>query len=222
MHGDEVYGIELYHRFISRFSHLANYVQLIIGNEKAYEQKIRYIEADMNRQYGVKNNSYEATEIARVNKLISTFNPDYIIDIHTTKRSSGVFFISDTVNDVRQQIYNMLDVDICIMQEKVIKNSLIGNYTNAVSLEYSLTSISEDTTIEFIEALAMLIKNTPSTINNRLYYTTRLIAKEEWKKYRNLKSYDQKPEGMALMVPKDESEMDAEYFGFWCQAKVSI
>ncbi len=220
MHGDEVYGVELYEKFIALCPELKSQVQLIIGNEEAYRRKVRFIDADMNRQYQADEGSYESREIKRVDQLIRTFNPDYIIDVHTTRRDSGVFFISDTVNPKRQRIYDMLDIDVCIMQDKVIKQSLIGNYPNAASLEYSLASISDATTTTFVDSLHdLVIGKSGRSQNKRLFMVTRLITNNEWQKYRGLANYDVKPEGMALMVPKDMSEMDAEYFGFWCAQK---
>ena len=217
MHGDEVYGIELFKQFTSAFPELKSYVQLIVGNEEAYRQQKRFIDVDMNRHYRVGDDSYESGEIKRVDQLIKDFQPDYIIDIHTTRRNSGIFFISDTINARRRQIYDMLDIDVCIMKDSVIKQSLIGNYPNAVSLEYSLASISDTTTMTFINSLRKLLIEEKGSVNNgHLYTISKLITKQEWRRYNSLANYDLRPEGMALMVPKDISEMDAGYYGFWC------
>lgn len=218
MHGDEVYGMELYRQSIELFPQLKNYVKLIIGNKEAYKRQTRFIDTDMNRHYQVEDDSYESREIERVDQLINVFQPDYIIDIHTTRRDSGVFFISDIANTERQRIYDMLDIDVCVMRNEVIKRSLIGNYPNAVSLEYSLSSISNATTATFVESLNNLVTGKTGDISNkRLYEVSKLITSDEWERYRELKNYELKTEGMALMVPKNISEMDAEYFGFWCK-----
>ncbi len=121
MHGNEVYGIKLYELFIRQHPELAQYVRLIIGNKEAYDKNVRFIEANMNRQYNSNKQSHEQNEIARVHSEINEFNPDYIIDIHTTKRDSGIFFISDIPNPMKQRIYDMLD--------KVVNTSLIGRYS---------------------------------------------------------------------------------------------
>lgn len=92
MHGDETYGIELFNEFIKKFPHLAQQVELIIGNELAYKKKVRFIDADMNRQYRDSRLTHESREIKRVEALLKKIDPDYIIDIHTTKRNSGIFF----------------------------------------------------------------------------------------------------------------------------------
>lgn len=217
MHGDEVYGIELHQRFVRAFPELQEHVQLIIGNEEAYRRQTRFIDADMNRQYRADGDAYELQQIRRVDELLGAFTPDYIIDVHTTRRNSGIFFISDAVNPRRQRIYDMLDIDVCIIEDGVITQSLIGNYPAAVSLEYSLASISEATTAEFVASLKNLVTAAePSITNERLYTVSKLITKQDWERYPGLANYDIKSEGMALMVPKDTSEMDAEYFGFWC------
>ena len=44
-----------------------------------------------------------------------------------------------------------------------------------------------------------------------------VVSKEEWLKYKGIKNYDILPEGTALMIPANNLEMDAEYYGFWCR-----
>lgn len=217
MHGDETYGIDLHDAFISTYPELSDFIQLAIGNEEAYTKNVRYIDADMNRHYGDSSKTNESAQIRRVENEIALFHPDYILDIHTTRRDSGVFFISDTPNATRQRIYDMLEIDVCVIKDKVIKKSFIGNHTNAVSLEYSLSSISTKTTLAFVDALKGLIENSKVTQSNeRIFNVSKLITKREWEKYPGLMNYDIKSEGTALMVPADSSEMDAEYYGFWC------
>ena len=216
MHGDETYGIDLYRAFVAAYPDMADNVQLIIGNEQAYKDHVRYIDVDMNRNYADKPIGHEATEMARVERELNTFSPDYIFDIHTTKRDSGIFIISDTLNDARKTMCSMFAIPACIMQDEVIKRSFIGNHANAVSLEYSLNAISTESTQTFVDALANLIRGSVGAHQPEMYTVSRLITKSDWLQYPGLKNHDAKPEGVALMVPADESEMDAEYYGFWC------
>jgi hypothetical protein len=216
MHGIETYGTDLFNEFVKKFPELAENVQLIIGNELAYRNKVRFIDVDMNRHYGNHTPTHESKEIERVEDEIKIFQPDYIIDIHTTKRDSGVFFISDTPNDIRKTIFDMIPVDICVMKDSVIKTSFIGNHNNAVSLEYSLRSITSGTTDAFVNSLAKVIQEKKNKNIGTFYDVLKLISKDEWTSYRDLKNYDVKSQGTALMVPADASEMDAEYYGFWC------
>lgn len=112
----------------------------------------------------------------------------------------------------------MLPIDTCIMTDAIISKSFIGNHENAVSLEYSLNSITDQTTNDFITALADLINDhAAANDSSKLYEVKRLITQNEWEQYPGLKNHDRKPEGIALMVPAGYTEMDAEYHGFWCE-----
>lgn len=219
IHGDEVYGIELYESFIEKYPGLKDWVRLTIGNKKANNKKVRFIDTDMNRAYGVDDVGHEAVEIARVEDELEQFTPDYIFDVHTTRRSSGVFYITDSLNSPKYEICSKLDIDVLIMKHGYVNNSFVGTHHKAVSLEYSLNSISSITTSNFIDGIAELIIGDMRSkiLNRRIFELRSIITKEQFNNYSNLKSYDEKPEGTALMVPKDESEMDAEYFGFWCK-----
>lgn len=219
IHGDEVYGVELYNKFVVKYPELSKNVSLVIGNRKAYEEKTRFIDIDLNRAFNLKNAEHESIEIKRIEKELKDFNADYIIDIHTTRRDSGIFYISDNLNIAREDICNLLDIDVCIMKDKVIESSFIGNNDKAVSIEYSLKAINKETTEGFINNLNLLITDsnklrTPKY--RKIYKVKRLITRAEYRKYRSLKNHDVKIEGIALMIPKDNSEMDAEYYGFWC------
>lgn len=120
MHGIETYGIDLCNEFVKTYPELSHNIQLIIGNERAYKDQIRYIDVDMNRHYGSTDSTHESTEIARVENALEQFSPDYIIDIHTTKRDSGVFFISDTPNETRKVLFDMIPIDVCVIKDPVI------------------------------------------------------------------------------------------------------
>lgn len=217
MHGNETYGIDLHAAFVSRYPTLKNRVQLIIGNQRAYQEKVRFVDSDLNRHYNINVDDHESAEVARIERELMQFDPDYIIDVHTTRRSSGVFFISDKLNEKRRKLCAMLPIDTCIMADSIIHKSFIGNHDNAVSLEYSLSSISDRTTEGFIKALNEFITIKPATIDiSRIFEAKRLITQEEWQHYPGLRNHDSKEEGIALMVPADQTEMDAEYHGFWC------
>ncbi len=220
MHGDEVYGIELYNAILTKHPELADYISLIVGNERAYSERKRYIDTDMNRSFGLAKESHELQEIARLKTTLRTTKPDYILDIHTTRRDSGNFFISGELNASRIAICSLFNFDVCVMKDPVINTSFIGNNSKAISLEYSLKSIDASTTLNFIENTTKLITQAPlanANTNQTIYEVERLISPDEYSSYSPLVNYEIKNEGTALMVPKDESEMDAEYFGFWCK-----
>ena len=220
MHGNEVYGIELYNAFVKKFPKLKPYINLVIGNKKAFSKNSRFIDTDMNRAYGIANPGHENSEIKRAEKEMEAFKPDYIIDVHTTRRSSGIFFITDTMEGVKNDLCSALNIDVLVMGHEYTKNSFVGTHELAVSIEYSLVCISQKTTDDFVRSAQSLIEgiSTPVQLNRAIYNLSRPITENEFAKYPKLKSYDKKVEGVAMMVPKNHSEMDAEYYGFWCKS----
>lgn len=217
MHGDEVYGIELFKAFVDKYPYLMDYVSLVIGNKKAVAAHTRFIDTDMNRSFGLEANNTETREITRIKRELVAIAPDFIVDVHTTRRDSGIFFITDKMSGVKKELCAFLPYDVCVMKDPVISRSFIGNNEQAVSLEYSLSSVTPRTTDQFVNSLKLLIVGEKShQIAQSVYDVRRLITKKEYFSYPSLRNYDEKSEGIALMVPADETEMDAEYFGFWC------
>jgi Succinylglutamate desuccinylase / Aspartoacylase family len=219
IHGDEIYGNELYEAFIATHPELAANISLLIGNQAAYEKQVRYIDTDMNRSYNGDPSSHETIEISRLSEELASINPDYIFDVHTTRRDSGIFFITDSIDGAKGQACSILDVDVIVMEDSVIRTSFIGNTPGSVSLEYSLNAITSETTNDFVNGVYQLIADNATTKTNKQkrFRVRSLITKEQYEAYESLKNHDQKPEGVALMVPRDMGEMDAEYYGFWCE-----
>ena len=217
MHGDEVYGVQLYNAFVDKFSTMKPFVQLVIGNEPAYRQGVRFIDSDMNRSFRLSATNNETKQINRLNNELMQFNPDYILDIHTTRRDSGIFWIVGSLNATTRKICGIFNFDICIMKDEVVESSFIGNSNTAVSLEYSLSCINQEQTDIFLKGLSQLIRDSVNRPQRQRVYEARsLISELQFKSYPNLKNYDEQAEGVALMVPKSINEMDAEYYGFWC------
>ncbi len=218
MHGNETYGFELFDSFVKLYPELQSQVKLVIGNIEAFKRKIRFIDNDMNRSYAKDAIGHEKSEILRTEKILTEFNPDFIIDIHTTKRDSGIFFLSNGLSKAKNKICEQIGYDVVVLNHDFTRHSFIGNHDNAISLEYSLSMISGNTTLSFCNNLASLIKGeTKWTPKQKVYNFLREISKVEYEHYSGLANYENKTEGVAIMVPKDKSEMDAEYYGFWCK-----
>lgn len=83
-HGNELLGPKLYQRLLQKRSPLLEHIDFIIGNPRAYVQRIRYTEHDLNRSYGVDGDSYEHERAREIEQHIERTQPDIIIDMHTT------------------------------------------------------------------------------------------------------------------------------------------
>lgn len=223
IHGDETYGIDLYAIFIKKYPELKNTVSMIIGNPEAFKKDTRFIDQDMNRAFNSGVESSESRAIERLTKSIRKINPDYIIDIHTTRRDSGNFFITDNLEIPKSVIMkSMPNINVCIMKHDIITKSFIGNNKRAISLEFSLSSINDGTSRHFTNGLHNLVTGAvDDSMKNKIYTVKKLIDNSDYKKHTNLKNYQQFKEGLALMVPTNIDQMSSSsYYGFWCEENI--
>ncbi|OGZ11452.1 MAG: hypothetical protein A2942_04360 [Candidatus Lloydbacteria bacterium RIFCSPLOWO2_01_FULL_50_20] len=57
-------------------------LDFVLGNPKAYERNIRFIDRDLNASFGVSDSSYES---GRATEILNEINGgDVVIDFHTT------------------------------------------------------------------------------------------------------------------------------------------
>lgn len=83
-HGNELLGIKLYQRLLARRSPLLDAIDFIVGNPRAYAEKLRYIDTDLNRSYGVQGAGYEVLRARKIQEYIELTRPDIVLDMHTT------------------------------------------------------------------------------------------------------------------------------------------
>ncbi|SEH08848.1 aspartoacylase [Candidatus Venteria ishoeyi] len=110
-HGNEYTGVYLIRelnkaQFQKKWEGLN--IELLIGNPKAYEKCVRFIDHDLNRSFTKKNladfslSGYEANRAKAIcQKLGGKDDPkmDFIIDMHTTTSNMGVSIIISDNND---------------------------------------------------------------------------------------------------------------------------
>lgn len=94
-HGNELVGIEVARTLISNppKSHF-NHFKAIIANPKACEQKLRFIDFDLNRSFGpeTKTHGYEKNRSYELRKEIEG-KYDFLVDLHTTTTNMGLTLI---------------------------------------------------------------------------------------------------------------------------------
>lgn len=104
-HGNEYTGVYLIRKlrleqFHQKWEGLN--IKYLIGNPKAYEKNVRFVDHDLNRSFGKKDLSnldlsgYEYDRAKAINQIIGpkgSPNTDLIIDMHTTTTNMGVTII---------------------------------------------------------------------------------------------------------------------------------
>ena len=111
----------------------------IVGNPRAFDQNVRYIDQDLNRSFpGDPQGNYEQRRAHELLPLVRA--ADVVLDIHTTtsdiKMTPIVAEVSGLVSTV---LSYSLAKNIVVMGDAAIKNSLIGHAKVGVSLEFGLT-----------------------------------------------------------------------------------
>ena len=129
LHGDELFGLEVMDK-------LDENIPVFIGNPKAIQKKVRYIDIDLNRAFpGKKDGNYEERRAFYLMNKLKKFK--HVIDIHSSSSNLELFGILTEPNKEKLQLAKKLGLKkIVLMSEKLANgNSLIDNHDCAISLE---------------------------------------------------------------------------------------
>ena len=164
-HGDEPIGPKVGHRIYSEHSDLLEHVDYVCGNPRAASKvppsRDSQGGSDLNRAYSSSTvSTYEDTRADIIRGLILDNDYDYILDLHTTRTEGGGYFIADerTVGNraVKKMIGSSLLRNVVVFPERIARDGLIGNYPNAISIEYEkpvANKVGVDETILLIREL---------------------------------------------------------------------
>ncbi len=142
IHGDELLGLKVVGR-INRTG--KNQILVRVGHPAAVAKHKRYLEEDLNRSFASKKDTIEAF-IARDIKLeINKFNPDLVIDIHTSVTDTGRVAIVAKDNQLISYVAQALGMEkVVIMPKQLIDTSLIGLLPDiSISLEFGINNRSD-------------------------------------------------------------------------------
>ncbi len=134
-HGNERYGLTIF-EYIS--SHLSSFpgVKLILANEPAIEQNIRFIETDLNRSFPGSLGGTQEERLAH-DLLREVAGIPYLLDIHTTTSDIRIIPILTALNDQTKHIVNLTSSrEVVLIEPPLSGHSLIGNVPAGVSLEF--------------------------------------------------------------------------------------
>jgi succinylglutamate desuccinylase len=123
-HGDEIFGLS-----VARFIHesKASNCRVRIGHPEAVEKGKRFLETDLNRSFNSPNPSKEALIAVDIVNDIREYEPDYIIDIHTSTSNVGKVTIIAEDSLMARDISSALGMEaIVIIPKEFSAHSLIG------------------------------------------------------------------------------------------------
>ncbi len=161
-HGNERFGLTVF-EYIS--SHLTDFpgVKLILANEPAIEQNIRFLETDLNRSFpGSPTGKKE--ECLAYNLLREVANIPYLLDIHTTTSDIRMVPILTTLNEQTKHIINLTSShEVVLIEPPLAGHSLIGNVPAGVSLEFGNSFSKTQTALQETIATIRGILNSTHT-----------------------------------------------------------
>ena len=104
---------------------------VLVCNELAKEANTRYIDADLNRVFGLEGEGYEYQRAKEILEVCKDY--DLVVDIHTTTALTSTTAIVSKKEDVDYaRIFNPSKIVIIPMQ-----TTLIANVKHGVAMEYS-------------------------------------------------------------------------------------
>lgn len=104
-HGNELLGPKLFSHLLQHRKEVLEYVDILIGNPRAFAARKRYIESDINRSYNTALDTYESRRADYIKNYIAVNKPDLVIDFHTTTAVQLNCLIASTINDSEVRRY---------------------------------------------------------------------------------------------------------------------
>ncbi len=155
-HGDERFGLSVFERLLQDAQRRSR-VNLVLANEEAIEQNVRYIESDLNRSYpGNRSGSLEERMAYQLLPVVQ--QTPFVIDIHTTTAAIRMTPIVARLTDaVRTMVGHTDSTEVALIAPVLAQHSLIGNVDAGVSLEfnesYARTESAYDAVLRVMDGL---------------------------------------------------------------------
>jgi succinylglutamate desuccinylase len=123
VHGNEKAGVLALKEFIKseEIKKINKSVIFILGNPKAYEKNVRYTESDLNREFGIFDNSYEGQRAKEIAEFLK--DAKVMLDLHLTQTPTEKPFAVFPFH--KPSIDFLQKMDVCI--EDVV---LAGGYNS--------------------------------------------------------------------------------------------
>ena len=160
IHGDEPCGVEAIERLLAEPPGGDDPVQLIVANERAIEEAVRYTERDLNRSFpgDPESDAYEERLAAEITEAVSG---RLTLALHSTQSSAVPFMVVDRIDDLTRVLAHALSVHAIVDTSQFIDGRLFAS-TRTIEVECGLqgsagaAEAAERLSREYIEATATL------------------------------------------------------------------
>jgi aspartoacylase len=177
-HGNELLGTKLYARLLQKRSPLLEHIDFIVGNPRAYANKIRYIERDLNRSYQSSGDSYEERRAQEIRECIATTKPDLVLDMHTTSCvQPDCLIVGGTDGAIRQRLLRASHIPVILQVQPMGDVATLGD--NVIGYEVPNAHITPQLLDTIATDLQHFIDDTGVYRHKKLYKMSDKIYKKD-------------------------------------------
>lgn len=179
-HGNEHLGDALYSHIATKRRELLPHVVYIIGNPMAHAKNVRYLESDLNRSYGKQQKTYEEKRATELLQIIKSAKFDLVLDLHTTRciQPPSIIVGGDSAKTKRFITATSIR-HIVHMKHSIVKTSLIGVCSHAVSIEINYKAVSQRLLSLLCDDIERCILNISSLSAHTEYEIYDMLVKDE-------------------------------------------
>ncbi|HSX36214.1 MAG TPA: succinylglutamate desuccinylase/aspartoacylase family protein [Patescibacteria group bacterium] len=225
-HGNELLGELLYAYIQGQPAHPNLQVSYILANPRAHETGVRYVESDMNRSFKSGLTTYEAQCAERLLAYAQARLFDLVIDAHTTTVNQPPCVITADIGGARAEYMRASHIKhIVVMKHAFLRQSLIGNVPQAVSVEVSDTQLSEELFEALYQDLVAYAAGRARHPDKEVFAVTELLKKSRLApaEVAALRNFTRSPQGFySVLVGEAAYEQHGDYLGFVAKTKQEV
>jgi len=177
-HGNELLGVKLYQKLLRERSDLLEHIDFLIGNPRAYAQKIRYTETDLNRSYNLDGNTYEHQRAKFVKNYIRLTEPNIVLDMHTTAcKQPGCLIVGNLQGEMKQRFFRATHISHILEVQPMHDITSLGD--NIVGYEVPNRDITAELLDNIKNDISRFINGTGAFSEKKCYKMTDKIYKKD-------------------------------------------
>ncbi len=197
LHGTEHYGLDVAKKLSSKIPYL-------LGNRKAFDKKVRFIDSDLNRCFpGNKNGNYEERIAFQLTKKLKSF--DYVIDLHSSSNYCPLFGIITKPNDKKINFAKKLGLKMLVIMPKCFASgkALVDFAKCGISLEIGPHDF-KDNQEKVLEKINNFLNNENESNKIEIYKVIKVIKKEA--REVKIKNFDEVKKGQLIASDKKSKQ----------------
>lgn len=178
-HGNELLGDRLHDYIQANHTELLPYIVFRIGNPRAHEANVRYLESDMNRSYTTSEDTYEARQAKDLLSYIKNEHFDLVLDLHTTVCIQPPCIIIRDITISNIDFLRATSIDkIVLLQDPMVETTLAGVCPQAVAIEISNNDVAANLD-SLCRAIKKYVENDITPAEKSVYTVESLLLKAE-------------------------------------------